>query len=386
MALRRLPVLMMALLFVDFIDEFASGMPTIGAPGLQSEFEIRYSTAAFLIFTGPLFVSWLLEPPLFLLADRTRKKLFVCGGLFAMGVIDLVVGLAGSFYVVAGALLLSGVASGSGVSLAQATLMDLYPEDRERVMTRWVFMGAAGDMTAPALFWVLGVFALGWREAFLATGLVIVAYAAWMVTRAFPEPGRPAEAAAEVGVREALRAAFRDRPLLLWLFAAWLCSLMDEILVAFGALHLRDNLGADSTTRAVILMALMGGAVVGVAILHRLLARFTPLFLLAWACVGTIVSYTAWLFVRDPMASGVWIFFTGVFEGCLYPLAKAQAYRALPGRSGMLNAMAHLFTPLDVVLPLLLGLLADRFGLLPVLALLLAQPIGLLAIATTRRA
>ncbi len=386
MALRRLPFLMMALLFVDFIDEFSSGMPTVGTPGIQADFGIRYSTAAFIVFTGPLLVSWLLEPPLFLLADRYRKKLFVCGGLFAMGGLELTIGLSASFWVVAFALLLSGVASGAGVSLAQATLMDLYPDDRERIMARWVFMGAAGDLAAPALFWLLAVFALGWREAFLVSGALVLVYALMLARQNFPEPTRAQGDAPELGTVAALRAALRDRQLLLWLFGSWLCGLMDEILVAFGALHLRDGLGADSATRSLVLMAFMAGTVLGLVVLDRLLARFAPLALLRVASLGTIVAFTGWLLASDPVASGCWMFATGLFEGCLYPLAKAQAYRALPGRSGMLNAVAHVFTPLDAALPLLLGLLADQLGLIVALTILLAQPVGLFCIASLRGA
>jgi MFS family permease len=389
MAIRRLPFLMMALLFVDFIDEFASGMPTIGVPGIQADFELRYSTAAFLVFTGPLFVAWLLEPPLFLLADRRSKKLFVCGGLFAMGLLDVIVGISGSFYVVAGALLLSGVASGAGVSLSQATLMDLYPENRERLMTRWGFMGAAGDLAAPALFWLLALFALGWRSAFVIAGAVILVYAVLLSRQHFPPPRQHSQAAGDVGemsTRDALRAAFRDRRLLLWLFGAWLCSLMDEILVAFGALHMRDNLGADAETRSLILMSFMLGALVALPVLERLLARFPALALLRAAALGTAAAYVGWLMASNAVSSGIWMFATGLFSVCLYPLAKAQAYHALPGRSGMLNAIRHVFTPLDVAMPLVLGLVADAFGLLPALAVLLAQPIGLFLIGSSRLA
>ncbi len=384
MALRRLPFLVLALLFVDFIDEFASGIPTVGIPGIQSDFELSYSAAAFLVFTGPTFVGWILEPPIFLLADRYSKKCFVCGGLFAMGALELIMGLSGTFIVVAGGLLLMYTASGVGVSLSQATLMDTYPNDRERLMTRWVFMGATGDLAVPALFWLLALFALGWREAFVISGLFIVLYALLLSRQRFEAPPALEEDEVALGIWAALKVAFRDRKLLIWLFGSWLCSLMDELLVAFGALHMRESLGADSETRSVILMCLMLGSVVGLVALDRLLARFDPLELLIAACLGTAVSYVAWLTAGSAIASGIWMFATGLFSSALYPLAKAQAYRALPGRSGMLNAMAHIFTPLDIVTPLALGLVADRFGLPAALAVLLVQPIGLFGIALTQ--
>ena len=40
--MRRLPFLMAALLFVDFIDEFSSGIPTVGIPGIEATFELTY--------------------------------------------------------------------------------------------------------------------------------------------------------------------------------------------------------------------------------------------------------------------------------------------------------------------------------------------------------
>ena len=384
MAFRRLPVLMLALLFVDFIDEFAAAIPPVGIPGIQADFDLSYSSAAFFVFTGPLLVAWILEPPLFLLADRYPKKWFVCGGLFAMGGLSLAIGLSGTFVVVTGALLLSYTASGAGVSLGQATLMDTYPDQRERLMTRWVFLGAAGDLAAPALFWLLALFALGWREAFVISGIFIVAYAAVLSRQRFEAPPRPAEDESAPGTWAALKLAFRDRTLLLWLFGSWLCTLVDEVLVAFGALHMRDNLGADLETRSLLLMCLMLGGVVGLVFLDRLLARFAPLQLLVAAGLGSSVCYVAWLTASSVTGSAVWLFATGLFAGALYPLAKAQAYRALPDRSGMLNAMAHVFTPLDIALPLLLGFVADRFGLVPALSLLLAGPIGLFAIGLSQ--
>ena len=75
----------------------------------------------------------------------------------------------------------------------------------------------------------------------------------------------------------------------------------------------------------------------------------------------------------------------GFFCSAFYPIAMAQAYRALPGYSGTVNAVGHLFLPLTVALPVLLGLVADVFGLTVVLLILAAEPLGLLWIATRER-
>jgi hypothetical protein len=64
----------------------------------------------------------------------------------------------------------------------------------------------------------------------------------------------------------------------------------------------------------------------------------------------------------------------------------AQAYAALPGRSGAVNAAAHLFTPVAMALPWLLGRLADHAGTTAALLVLVAEPLALLVIARTHRA
>jgi hypothetical protein len=66
----------------------------------------------------------------------------------------------------------------------------------------------------------------------------------------------------------------------------------------------------------------------------------------------------------------------------MYPIAKAQAYRALPGHSGTVNAVDSLFGPASIALPFALGLLADHAGLTPTLLALAVQPVALAAIAT----
>jgi fucose permease len=96
------------------------------------------------------------------------------------------------------------------------------------------------------------------------------------------------------------------------------------------------------------------------------------------ACAG---SYLAWLFAPSVWLSTTLFFVVGMTAAPMYPIASAQAYAALPGRSGTVNAAGHLFSPLVMALPWLLGVVADHAGLQLALALLLAQPLGLAAAA-----
>jgi MFS family permease len=385
-AIRRAGLLTALLLGVDFLDELSSGIPFVGSPDVQRSFGLSYGMAAGWTLATLQLVSLVVEPPLFILADRYPKKRFVCGGLVVLGASCVLAGLAPSYWVLLVALGIFGPASGCGVQLSQATLMDANPHRRERLMTRWTFMGASGDLAVPALLSLLGLFALGWRHGMVGVGLLVMGYAAWLWRVRFPEASIPEPSARHVPWRAAVTAALQNRRLLLWLFAVWLCSLLDEILVAFGALHLRDNLGAGLHERDAILMLWMGGGLVGLVVVDRLLVVADPLKLLILSSACGAGAYLLWVGSPGLWLSGFFMALTGFLCAALYPIAQAQAYRALPGQSGMVNAVGQLFTPLNVVTPFLLGMAADRWGLTVTLVLLVAQPIGLLVIGAVELA
>jgi hypothetical protein len=63
----------------------------------------------------------------------------------------------------------------------------------------------------------------------------------------------------------------------------------------------------------------------------------------------------------------------------------AQAYRTLPDQAGMVSALGHLFFPLTLALPFVLGTIADHVGLVATLLVLTAQPVGLFVLAVAGR-
>jgi MFS family permease len=368
---------------IDFLDEVA-GIAFVGAPDLRDEFGLGYGAAALVLFVLPQLAAFLIEAPVFVLAERwPRKPLVVCG-LALLGASLVAAGLAPGAVALAAALALASPASGIGVNAAQATLVDAQPEQRERVLARWAIAGALGDLAAPALFAGLAALSLGWREAFVVTGLVVFAYALALLPFRFPSGGggEVDEETEEVPLREALRGALRNRPLLGWLVGVSLCGMLDEVLVAFAALHLEAGLGASLAERGLALGGLSAGGLVGLVVSERLLRRLDPLRLLRWSSALCSVCFAAWLCAASVAASGALLALVGCFASPLYPIAKAQAYRALPGRSGLVVAGSQLLAPLELVAPLALGLVADAVGLRLALALLLLQPAGLFLLAS----
>jgi hypothetical protein len=71
----------------------------------------------------------------------------------------------------------------------------------------------------------------------------------------------------------------------------------------------------------------------------------------------------------------------GFTAASMWPIATAQAFRAMPEDSTAVAAVGSLLGPLSVALPLAVAAAADSWSLSAAFALLAAQPLTLLALA-----
>jgi fucose permease len=136
---------------------------------------------------------------------------------------------------------------------------------------------------------------------------------------------------------------------------------------------------------AAVLSAFTLGGALGLLVLPRILARVEPRRVLAFACVGCAACYAGWMSAGSALEAVVWMFFVGMLASAQCPIATAQAYRALPERSGLVVAAGQLFVPFDAGMVLVLGLVADQFGIALALAALVIQPLGLLCVTLVAR-
>jgi MFS family permease len=334
------------------------------------------------VFLVPGAIGFVLEPALFLLADRYPRRWFIRGGVAGMALASFGAALAPSPAVLALALGFSFVASGVAVSLAQATLVDRTPDARGQTLARWTLISAIGDLAAPALLVGLALAGLGWRAAYAAVGVALLV---WLVMLRFDDDAR-VEREHSPPLLAALREAVRDKTLVVWLFATTSCDLLDEILVVFASLHVRQDLGASVVWQSAIIAAFTIGELAGLVLLERLLRARPERTLLVVASIGCAITYVAWLFAPTVVLAFVLAIPAGVFIAPLYPLAAAQAYASRPDASGSVLAAGHLFTPIALALPWAIGVVADHAGLLVALGLLVVQPLGILVVvAGTRR-
>src|SRR5205823_3862980 len=184
-----------------------------------------------------------LEAPLFALTARWPRRSLLAAAQLAMAATCLWAAAASSHWMLLAALLLYGPATGIACGTAQAALVDAAPRDGERTLSRWALYQSMGDLAAPLLLAGLALIGSGWRAAFVVAAAVALVQA--VLVRGGPRLPQPAPSSLEEAAgpdRGGLRTA------ILWCGAGVLCTLMDEALVSFGALHL-EALGATAVQR-----------------------------------------------------------------------------------------------------------------------------------------
>jgi FSR family fosmidomycin resistance protein-like MFS transporter len=354
----------------------------VGAPEVDSELIGGTLVVAGALFSAPALVSYVLEAVVVAVSDRLGRRPLVAGSLVIMAAAIAVAALFPGAAVLSVALGVWGTAAGIGEGVAELALVHKQAHP-ERIMTRWALAGALGDLLAPVL--VTGALAAGasWREVLLATA-VLPAVDALLVACGpdLTTPNDEEEAAEPLGT--ALRALFTDRVLLAWLAATTSCVFLDELLVALTAIRL-EALGASPLVRGASLAALATGLAVGLLASERPVARYGPRRVLLAAAAVAVVALPAWIAAGVSSAGIGAAFVLGVAVGPMWPLCTAAAYARRPDRPGLIAAVDSVVSVPELVAPLVIAAIAERFGLVPALLALLVQPVVVvLAVASSR--
>lgn len=344
----------------------------MAAEDLRLEHRLSATTLTTVLFTVPFLVGMVAEPVALAFSERFDRRRVIAACLLALSVAELGVVLAPGPWTLSFAIAAWGVAIGIATTLAEVALVTTHRGDTERIMARWALWGVIGDLIAPLLFSAAAAVGLGWRWVLIAGAAVSLLDAALVVTGP-PLEGEEDEEE-EVPLRTAMASLARQPGVWLWLGAAAVCSLFDETFVAFGTLWLRAH-GVDAVGQGAAFTAFALGGAVGLKLVERV--ADTASGQLRVASVALLVLFPAWL-LAPPTLAVPGTAFLGAAAVPLWPLCTARAYDQ--GRPAHVAALSQVFGPLDIVLPALLGLVADRFGLGVAMVLLLAQPVLILAV------
>jgi FSR family fosmidomycin resistance protein-like MFS transporter len=376
-AVRRAGRFTLTILAVEFVDELTFGAESAILPVIRTELGLSYAQVGVLL-SLPMLIGNLIEPAIGILGDIWKRKAIVIGGGLMFALAALLVGHAQDFSALLIAFAIFAPASGAFVNLSQATLMDLHPSRQEQMMARWTLAGSLGVVCGPLLMPVAFGAGLGWRALFVAFAVSALALV-WSVWRQPDFNGKPS--AEEIGflggVKLALH-ALRSRGVLRWLILLESADLLLDIFLGFVALYFVDVVRASEAQAALAVAVWSTASLIGDALIIPVLERIRGLSYLRWSAFVTLTLYAALLTVPDTSAKYVLLAGLAFGTSGWYAILKGQLYTAMPGQSGITMTVSSISGVVAGLIPLGLGLIAQRFGLAWMMALLALGPISLL--------
>ena len=328
---------------------------------------------------GPLLVASLLESAIALLSDAggRRRRRLVLGGQAVLAVALGLTAWSRSPWGLSIGLAVAGTSSGVACGAAQALLVSANPQDADRVMVRFTLFAAVGDVFTPLVAACAIALGHSYRSALGAIAVVVAAQCAWMALHAAREPGgqtSPVSTPPSEPLRAALARGVRRYRLWAWLFAAAMCTLLDELVVALVALRLERDLGMSAAFAAAAPVGFCAGSALGAALTDRVLVLMGRRAVLITSGLLCAVALAGVLAPAHLFVSCLALFLVGITCAPHHALAFAHAYEEMPNNPGCVQAIAQLFMVVDLIAPLALGFVADRFGLRAAIACLVLQP------------
>jgi FSR family fosmidomycin resistance protein-like MFS transporter len=383
-------------LAVEFVDELFDGTKSAAMPLIRHDLALSYVEVG-LLSAVPLFVGSLIELPVGVLAgEGARRRRFVLAGGLVFVASVLAAGLAPSFGVLLAALVMFFPASGAFVSLTQATLLDCASGRGAQLMARWTLAGSLGALAGPLL--VAAVLTAGgsWRAAFVLAA--VAAGASWLAMTgdgpgraseggqagAMPDSDQPDEADRWPGIRAAVRIAIRSGAAR-WLILLEVADLLLDVFSAFLAVYLVVVAHASPAVAALGVAVRLGADLAGDVLLVGVLEKLEPLRVLRASVLITGLLFPAFLLIHSLGIKLVVLAALSVATAPWYPVAQAELFRSLPGRSGLAVSLSSAAGLAGGLGPLLVGLLAQQLGLSWAMAALALVPVAMLAALTHPR-
>ncbi len=370
----------LTLLAIEFLDEFVYGAREAAWPLIRNDLRLSYTEIGMLLSVPHIFGN-LVEPLFGILGDVWKRRVLILGGGIAFTFGLLLTASSYSFPLLLLAFTLLSPASGVFINLSQAALMDAEPERREQNMARWELAGSLGNVVAPLGLGLALTFGAGWRAVYacLAALSLLLVVAAWRFP--FSTQAESDEKNERVGLRSAMMGALRAlcrREVWRWLVLLELADLLMDGLHAYLALYFVDVVGLSGTKAGLSLIVWTCAGLPGDILLLPLLERVRGLSYLRASAATMLFLFPAFLLVPGVVMKLVVLGTIGFGNAGWYSILKAQLYRSMPGQSGTVLAVGNIAGLFNSLIPLGLGLVAERFGLAAAMWLLILGPVALL--------
>ncbi|HMZ06906.1 MAG TPA: MFS transporter [Anaerolineales bacterium] len=370
----------MIYLLIEFIDELVFGVGETAWPFIRNDLYLTYSQIG-LLLSLPGIIAAFIEPFIGILGDVWRRRLLILGGGILFTVSLFMTSISYSFLFLLSSFILFFPSSGAYVSLSQANLMDSAESHHEQNMARWTFAGSLGVVAGPLVLGLFVFFGLGWRGTY-ALLAALSALSLLLAFRFLPADKKETPFPSFREVFNGFKAAFnalKRKEVWRWLLLLEFSDLMLDVLFSFLALYFVDVAQATETQAsvAVTLWLVMGLITDFLFIPYVDKQKDTIQFLRRTALLNAI-AFTAFMLIPGFVPKIILVILVNLSNTGWYPILQGRLYSSLPGQSASLMAIGAVTTPLAKALPLLIGILADRFGLSLAMWILLLGPIALL--------
>jgi FSR family fosmidomycin resistance protein-like MFS transporter len=368
-------------LLIEFLDELVFGISETAWPLLRTDLHLTYTQIG-LLFSVPGVITAFIEPFLGILGDVWKRRLLILGGGFFFTLSLVLTAISKSFMPLLISFIIFFPASGAFVSLSQATLMDSAPDRHAQNMARWTSAGSLGNLFGPILLGLFVYFGLGWREAYA----MLAAVSALCLLAAFrlvpPDDSSishlPSFKSVFDGFYSALSALKRGK-VLRWLILLEFSDLMLDVFLGFLALYFVDVAHATETQAGIaITIWLALGMLTDFLFIPFIDRQPDSMKFMQRTATFEVIAFSVFLLVPGFIPKLIAIVFVNIFNTGWYPILKGNLYSALPGQSASVMAIESITTPIAKLLPLFVGLLADKFGLGIAIWLLLLGPLALI--------
>jgi FSR family fosmidomycin resistance protein-like MFS transporter len=169
-----------------------------------------------------------------------------------------------------------------------------------------------------------------------------------------------------------------------WLTLLEVSDLLLDVLTAFLAVYLVAVAHASPTVAALGVAVRLGAGLAGDVILIRLLERLDSRRVLRVSVLLALSLFPAFLLVPGIGPKLALLAALTLATAPWYPILQAQLYSSLPGHSGLAVSLTSAASLAGGLGPLVVGLLAQRFGLGWAMASLCVAPVAMLAVARGR--
>jgi MFS transporter, FSR family, fosmidomycin resistance protein len=378
---RTVILLISLFLAIEGLDEIIDGVMGAAYPSIRQDLHLSYVEVG-LLLTVPNTISSIIEPVLGVLGDLGRRQSLILGGGISFAIALLLITLSHHFWSLLAAFVLLYPASGAFVSLSQATLMDLEPTRHEQNMARWALAGSLGNVIGPLALAVTISLNQGWRSVFfilavLTLGLVGLGWKAPIAKVTAPIAKKQPNPSFRQGMCHVIHALQRPN-VLRWLTLLQFSDLMLDVLRGFLALYFVDVLRTSYTEASFAFFIWLGFGLLGDALLIPLLERMRGTQYLRISVFFVLCLYPAFLLVPNVTVKMIILGGLGFLNAGWYSILQGQLYTAMSGQSGTVLTLNNVAGLVGGLMPLVLGWLAQQYGLQATMWLLLIAPIALL--------